>query len=510
MRNLNPELPAVIRGNVSRRNLNADWVCMIPRHRTAISRNDLSRPLRYAIKDGILLPSLSLFDYGCGRGSDVARLRTLGFACAGWDPQYAPETSFQNADVVNLGYVINVIENATERESVLRQAWSFAQRVMIVSARLTVETDPGEILPFADGYLTSRGTFQKLYEQNELRLWIDSTLNDSSVAAAPGVFYVFRDPNLRYEYLSSRLRRSSALPKQRRSDQLFEAHRPLFEEFIQFVSARGRLPVEEELHAAAQLSKEIGSIRRAFMVVKRVTDPAQWEKIRTERAQDLLVYMALARFSKRPRFSILPLSLQLDIRAFFSNYARACELADKLLFSAGDRKLIETTCRASAIGKLTPTGLYVYNTALESLDSVLRVYEGCARALSGAVDGANVIKLYVHEPKVSYLSYPNFETNAHPSLHRSLLVHLQTFELSQRNYSDSENPPILHRKEEFLRKDDPLRIKYERLTRQEEGKGLYEQPSEIGTREAWEQLLKKKALQIRGHRLRKVQSELPK
>src|SRR5580704_233986 len=131
---------------------------MIPRHRTAISRNDLSRPLRYAIKDGILVPTLSVFDYGCGRGSDVARLKTLGFSCVGWDPQYAPETSFQNADVVNLGYVINVIENSTERESVLKQAWSFAQKVMIVSARLTVETDPGETLPFADGYLTSRGT----------------------------------------------------------------------------------------------------------------------------------------------------------------------------------------------------------------------------------------------------------------------------------------------------------------------------------------------------------------
>jgi len=84
-----------------------------------------------------------------------------------------------------------------------------------------------------------------------------------------------------------------------------------------FVSSHGRLPTEYELPAAAQLAREIGSIRRAFMIVKRVTDSSQWERIRVERSQDLLVYMALARFSTRPKFSSLPTSLQLDIRAFF-------------------------------------------------------------------------------------------------------------------------------------------------------------------------------------------------
>jgi len=477
---------------------------MIPRYRTAIGRTVLSRPLRFAINDGVLGRSLSLFDYGCGRGSDAERLRKDGFSCHGWDPQYAPNTSLQPADVVNLGYVINVIEDPEERQSVLENAWSLARKLLIVSGRLSVETDTDATLSYRDGYLTSRGTFQKFLEQNELRLWIDLTLNESSVAAAPGIFYTFRDPDLKYAYLSARLRRATTLLKQCRSDEIFETHRPLFEELIAFVSTRGRLPVEEELPAAAQLSKEMGSVRRAFVVVKRVTDPAQWETIRAERAQDLLVYMALARFARRPKFSILPLSLQLDIRAFFSNYAQACELADRLLFSAGDKELIENTCRASAIGKLTPTGLYVHRSALESLHAVLRVYEGCARALTGAVDGANVIKLYRREPMVSYLSYPGFETEAHPSLRASLIAHLRTFELHQRDYSESESPPIIHRKEEFICKDDPLRIKYKRLTQQDEAKGLYDHPSDIGTRKAWEQLLKEKGLQIRGHRLLKL------
>lgn len=482
---------------------------MIPRYRTAIYRNALSRPLRCAIDDGILSPGLSLFDYGCGRGSDVEHLAEAGFSCTGWDPQYAPGTSLQPAAVVNLGYVVNVIENPNERTSVLKHAWSFAQKLLIVAGRLTFENHANAMIPYLDGRLTSRGTFQKFFEQNELRLWIDSTLEESSVAAAPGIFYVFRDSDLKYQYLSSRLRRAAALPKQRRSDQIFDTHRTLFEELMAFISARGRLPVEDELRAAAELSKEVGSVRRAFMVIRRATDRSRWEEIRAERAQDLLVYMALARFSRRPKFSVLPYSLQLDIRSFFSNYSHACELADKLLFSAGNRQLIENACRSSKIGKLTPTGLYVHRSALESLDPLLRVYEGCARALTGTVEGANVIKLYIREPRLSYLCYPAFETEAHPSLYTSTTVHLQTFELRRRDYSMSDNPPILHRKEAFLRSDDPLRIKYERLTRQEEAKGLYQQSAEIGTLQAWQQLLKQNRLQVRGHRLQKTHGTIP-
>ena len=473
----------------------------IARHLTALKRKELSRPIRLALDDSIIKPETVVLDYGCGQGDDVRILQERGINCAGWDPFFSKSCPCDPADIVNLGYVVNVIEDRTERDRALTRAWSLSKKALIVSARLTIECKPEDDDRFGDGYLTGRGTFQKLFEQNELRTWIESTLNESSVAAAPGVFYIFRDADLRYEYLSSRVRRVAAPPKQRQSDRIFERYRELFESLMGFVSTRGRLPTEYELPAAAQLAREIGTIRRAFMVVKRVTDSAQWERIRGERSQDLLVYMALARFSRRPKFSILPASLQLDIRSFFSNYNHACELADGLLFSVGDRKLIESISRTSDIGKLTPTGLYVHRSALESLNSALRVYEGCARALAGVVEQANVVKLYLHEPIVSYLTYPNFESDPHPSLHSSVLVHLQTFELKRRDYSDSENPPILHRKEQFVRKEDPLRPKYERLTKQEEAKGLYEQPSQIGTRKAWQALLDQKGLIIRGHKL---------
>jgi DNA phosphorothioation-associated putative methyltransferase len=138
---------------------------------------------------------------------------------------------------------------------------------------------------------------------------------------------------------------------------------------------------------------------------------------------------------------------------------------------------------------------------LESLHPLLRVYEGCARALVGTIEGANIVKLRFLEPMVSYLSYPHFETDPHPVLTTSVLVHLQTFRLQYRHYSDSDNPPLLHRKEEFLRADDPSHAKYQRLTKQEEAKGLYEQPWLIGTRQGWNELLERKGLRFAGHRL---------
>jgi DNA phosphorothioation-associated putative methyltransferase len=86
--------------------------------------------------------------------------------------------------------------------------------------------------------------------------------------------------------------------------------------------------------------------------------------------------------------SALPLGLQRDLRAFFGSYANACRRADDRLVRAGDAEAVDDACRHSAVGKLLPNALYVHRSALESLDPLLRIYEGCARAYLGEIDGA--------------------------------------------------------------------------------------------------------------------------
>jgi len=473
----------------------------VERHRTAMKRAEMSRPIRIALKDALISSEVSVFDYGCGHGDDMRRLLTLGIDCQGWDPVYRPSGDRVRSDVVNLGYVVNVVENVSERTASLHEAWSLAEKVLIVSARLKHECTVDQQATFEDGCITRRQTFQKYYEQSELRDWINEVLGVSCVAAAPGIFYVFRESETRQAFVATRFRRPIYAPRLRQSEILFEQNKTLLEPLIQFIASRGRLPEERELEVASMIRDKFGSLKRAFALLRRISGPDQWETIREERAQDLLVYLALARFGGRPRFSQLPRELQLDVKAFFSAYNRALDLADALLFSAGDRDEVERAGKTSRVGKVLPMSLYIHIDAISAVAPLLRVYEGCARALIGSVEGANIVKLHLDAPRVSYLSYPQFEKDPHPGLSASLLVDLQTFRVKYREYTDSANPPILHRKETFLPAEHPLRAKFARLSQHEERLGLYEETHSIGTRKGWEECLKARGVRLAGHRI---------
>jgi DNA phosphorothioation-associated putative methyltransferase len=481
----------------------------ILRHKTAITRRSLSRPLTLAIEAGLIDDNVQVFDYGCGKGGDLSILRNSGIACSGWDPAHFPQGDCVEADVVNLGYVVNVIEDPIERADALSRAWSLARRVLVVSARLEVEAKQACNREFADGCVTRRDTFQKFFAQHELREWINSTLSVESVAAAPGIFFVFRDEQLRQTFASARYRRHSTAPRQRLSDALFQEHREVLQELMEFFASRGRLPDRSEADLS-QIETVFGSIRRAFSLVQRVTGSDQWDRIRDDRRQDLLVYLALATFDKRPRASALPLAIQLDIKGFFGSYARACEHADELLFSAGNVSAIDQACMAAPFGKLTVDALYIHATGIPALPSILRVYEGCARNYVGIVDGANIVKLHRQKPKVSYLAYPEFDADPHPTLIGALVVPLTNFDVKYWNYDGSPNPPILHRKETFVPADYPGRGKFERLSKQEERCGLLDDTMRIGHREQWKYALEEKGVVLRGHRLTRRQPTIEK
>lgn len=473
----------------------------VHRHRTAIGREGLSKPFRVALEANLISATDRVFDYGCGRGDDLRHLIETGIVATGWDPAHRPGAPRQPADVVNLGYVVNVIEDSDERAGALRAAWGLSERLLIVSARLEHESRSERLEGFRDGFLTARGTFQKFFSQLELRDWIDQTLEQRCIAGAPGIFFVFRDETLRQTFLETRYRRARAAPKPRVSDVLFEQHQALLAPLTEFVAERGRLPEPWELTASSKLEKVFGSVPRAFAVIRRVTGNERWDQLREERHEELLIRFALDRFGGRPKFSELPPELQLDVREFFSTYTKACAAADSLLFRAGKMPDLEAAMRQSSVGKLTGNALYVYADAVPYLPTLLRIYEGCARVYLGYVEGANIIKLSRDAPKVSYLFYPDFDTDPHPALRESLRLRLGSTDVKYIDYRDSTNPPILHRKEDFLRSDDPRRERFAKLTAREEKAGLYADPEAIGTRDGWTAALARCSVRLRGHQL---------
>jgi DNA phosphorothioation-associated putative methyltransferase len=469
------------------------------RGRTALGRTALSRPMVRAIEDGLIANGLSVFDYGCGRGDDLRRLARLGFTCTGYDLNHRPDADLVQAHVVNLGFVVNVIEDQAERERTLRTAWSLARHVLVVAARLASETRDLEGDVHRDGLLTSTGTFQKLYTQLELRTWIDATLGQRAVAAAPGVFYVFREPAIEQGFLARRVRRSAVRP--RVSQALFEQHEDLLRRLMSFYEERGRLPRSDETNDHAPLAEAFGSPRAAFAVIRRLTGDEPWDRVRVGRTADLLVYLALARFGKRLRPSELPDELRYDIRDLFGSHKAACEQADRLLFAIADSSRIKAACDAAPTGKRLPTALYVHVEALGHLAPVLRVIEGTARALIGQIDETTLVKIHTDQPTISYLDYPDFDSDPHPALRSGYVVRLDSLRADYRAYSHHANPPILHRKETFVAPDDPRRAKFARLTRQEVAAGLYADSSRIGTRRAWTALLGERGFELAGHRL---------
>ncbi len=402
---------------------------------------------------------------------------------------------------MNLGYVVNVIEDPIERAECLRKAWSFARKALIVSARLASQSTG--LVPtghHADGCVTSIGTFQKFYEQRELADWVEAVLGKRAVAAAPGVFYVFRDSTDRAAFLARRFEGTTVRSRTTAVSIVLE-HRELLEPLIAFFHRHARAPREDELSDPQRIAERFGSVRRAFRLIERTHDRRQWRLIIAARTQELLLFLALSRFDGRVPMGRLPTVLQRDLRSLFSTYRRACEEADRALLAIGDPTRIARAARQSSVGKRMPTAIYVHKSALEGLPLALRLYEGCARRYIGHVAGANVVKLHVDEPLVSYLSYPDFESDPHPALRDSLTVHLQSFNVRERSYAASRNPPILHRKEAFVLPEHPLRPKFARLTRIEESKGLYSDTPRIGTRDGWIRRLQEKGLSLRGHRL---------
>ena len=139
---------------------------------------------------------------------------------------------------------------------------------------------------------------------------------------------------------------------------------------------------------------------------------------------DLLVHLSLGRF-RRPPISALPSGLQRDIRSSFGSYFERLPAGRRPAVPGRQCRRRQRRLPPLPVGNLLPNALYVHRTALESLDPLLRVFEGFSRAYLGEIEGADD-QLHRHSGKVSYLAYPDFDADPHPALLRSIKLNPRT------------------------------------------------------------------------------------
>ncbi|GAA0811329.1 hypothetical protein GCM10009111_03700 [Colwellia asteriadis] len=439
----------------------------IDRHKTAIVRHELSAPMNTLAKSGFLSGEYSIFDYGCGRGDDLRELEAHGLDALGWDPNFRPDAEIINSDVVNIGFVINVIEDQDERIGAVLGAWEATNKLLVVSAMLANESYLTQFKPYKDGVITSRNTFQKYFSQAELKVYIERTLDEEPIAISPGIFYIFKDKVLEQQFLQNRHKRSYqwqqlTAPKPVSEDQariLFTKHQELLESFWLSCLAYGRVPSNEEFSESDKIKEVIGSNKKALKLVTDWFGLEELELAKSMRKEDMLIYFALGMFEGRKAYTHLPDDLKRDIKAFFDTHKIAQHQAKELLFDIANIEKITAEClkakQALPASKLTlenelPHSLTLHKNFIGELSPLLRVYVYSALQLYGELDEIQLIKIHITSGKVTLLGYEGFDNSPLPQLKERVKIKMAEQDVDFFDYVREEKRTVLLDKIEYI------------------------------------------------------------
>jgi DNA phosphorothioation-associated putative methyltransferase len=444
----------------------------VERHRTALTRYGFSAPIQTLARFGFLDGSKTVFDYGCGRGDDLRGLQENNIEANGWDPHYAADGQKLQAHLVNLGFVINVIEDLDERIEALRGAYALADELLVVSAMLANQ-ESVKGTPYGDGVLTSRNTFQKYFTQGELRQFIAEILKEEPLPVGPGIFYIFKDKDAEQRFMYGRLEnrrnilrltRLSRPEKTGRIDRVqakYEEHREMLESLWEICLVLGREPDRSEISNLTEISATFGTLPAALRFIKSRKE--NYESIldaaRLSRIDDLRVYFAQLQFEKRKPYRHLELRLQRDVKAFFGDYNTAVLVGRQLLFSLANIEAIGQACHSAAeagIGWLEDSeSLQLHTSMVEQLPPTLRAYISSGTVLYGDVSSADLIKIHIRSGKLTLMKFDDFIGKPLPRMMQRIKLNLRRQDLEVFDYGGLYPPPYLYRKSRFINEEFP-------------------------------------------------------
>jgi len=445
-----------------------DESVVVDRHRTAIKRYDLSKPVKLLMKHGLLREGHRFFDYGCGRGMDVEGLQSLGYEATGWDPAFRPKAKRTAADVVNLGYVLNVIERPQERIEALQGAFKLSDDVLIVSALPRGQETDAHTRPLGDGFLTKSGTFQKFYAPGELEDLIEQCLDREPVTLALGICLVFEDPIRREQFLSARTRRhvdwteissqlrfSQPVAREEQMVGRYQLHRELMDNLWSCMLELGRAPDPTEFDQLEDLKQRTGGLKRSVELAQRYHSPDLLTEARRLREEDVLVYLAMKHFERRFLRKHLPDRMRRDIKVFFGDFERAKQKSVELLFASGDPDELWLALKEVNCGHLDlqESHFTFHRSLLDQLPAILRVYVFCGLRRFGDLDEVDVIKIHVGSGKLTLQRYDDFDGKPLPELQLRIKIDLRKDFVTVFDHTLGEDRQLLFFKERFAPAD---------------------------------------------------------
>lgn len=457
----------------------------IQRHLTALTRSSLSAPVQLLLRHGLVIPGATVFDYGCGRGGDVAELTSTGIAANGWDPHFAADQPIFEADVVNLGFVVNVIEDPAERVEALHRAFKLARTVLSVGVMLYGSDPPGR--PFRDGFITSRNTFQKYFTQAEFKDWVEQVLHQEAFLVGPGVAFIFADKEAEQRFSAGRFRRrdlslrllavrarSPRLPREpkpqvakqsrqphvSRATQEFERARPHLDVLWATALDLGRLPEATEVANLAEIEANLGGLPKAFRALTRNYQQSLLAAAADSRADDIRLFMAVQQFSRRRPYGQLEARLQRDIKAFFGDYRSAQAAGLRLLHEAADTAQILLACKRAATEGLgwldNGHSLQLHRSMVDRLPAVLRAFVECGLILWGSMSEVHLVKIHITSGKLTLMEFDDFDSNPLPLLRQRVKVNVRKQDYDLFDYGTAMHPkPVLYRKSRYVHEEYP-------------------------------------------------------
>jgi DNA phosphorothioation-associated putative methyltransferase len=177
------------------------------------------------------------------------------------------------------------------------------------------------------------------------------------------------------------------------------------------------------------------------------------------------------------------------------------------------KQLLKEAFKQAPVGKKVADSLYIHSSAWRTLPELLRTKMVLAleEAVFSFVDLQDELEEYTVikfslKGNVSFLYYPDFDTDPHPGLFASITISPDLATGGNNKLLIRHRKPekrwILHRKELMVAETYEHYNKFKTLSDAEEKAGLLDKPP--GQRNKWEEFLTSKGHWLKGHTLYKT------